>query len=595
MKKQILSIALVFFSLNLFAQVGINNTDPKATLDITASNIANPTTTDGILIPRIDDFPSIDPLAAQDGMMVFVTGNGTPPKGFYYWDGSISYWQSVTGVKYIDELMDGKSDSDGSEDGSSIFLGGSAGKNDDATDNRNIGIGFNSLTSNISGEGNTAIGYNSLKTSLGNNNTAIGYSSLYNNGGGFNTAVGNSSLYNNAGSYNTAVGASALYSNTTGQGNTAIGLYAMFNNDVGQENTAIGDYALIQNKSGEENTAVGAYALSSSTSGGYNTALGMHALNGNTSGNYNTAIGNGALASNSYGEKNVAIGVSSLGACIGYDNIGIGYSALRQNTGGQFNIAIGSEAGLQNGTGLRNIFLGYQSGYNETGSNKLYIENSNADANNALIYGEFNNNLLRVNGNLQVSGVTNLHRNVASGVALQVNGSEALWYNGTYFSWGYGGSANFFADNVGIGITAPNVALDVNGSIEYTGTITDVSDRRLKENFKPINNTLEALQNIKGYTYTMKNDAAKKREYGVIAQDVQKVFPEMVSIIDDEGHFGVSYIQLIPVLVEAIKEQQAEIETLKGKLVKQNQLEERLDKLESLMKSASFTSEIETK
>jgi predicted nuclease with TOPRIM domain len=122
----------------------------------------------------------------------------------------------------------------------------------------------------------------------------------------------------------------------------------------------------------------------------------------------------------------------------------------------------------------------------------------------------------------------------------------------------------------------------VNGSIEYTGTITDVSDRRLKENLRLIDSPIEKITQITGYSYNMIDDAAKKREYGVMAQDVQKVLPEVVSIVDSEnGYLGVSYIQLVPVLLEAIKDQQAEIQDLKDKLSKYDALEARIKSLEN--------------
>lgn len=88
-------IVLLFFTLQAIAQVGINNTDPKATLDITASNISAPSNVDGILIPRIDNFPTANPGADQDGMLVYVTGNGAPTRGFYYWDNALNNWVNV--------------------------------------------------------------------------------------------------------------------------------------------------------------------------------------------------------------------------------------------------------------------------------------------------------------------------------------------------------------------------------------------------------------------------------------------------------------------------------------------------------------------
>ncbi|MAY52191.1 MAG: hypothetical protein CMC75_02885 [Flavobacteriaceae bacterium] len=86
MKNNILLALLICVSYTAFSQVGIGNIDPKATLDISATNIAPPANTDGLLIPRIDEFPATNPTADQDGMMVFITGDGVPAKGFYYWD-----------------------------------------------------------------------------------------------------------------------------------------------------------------------------------------------------------------------------------------------------------------------------------------------------------------------------------------------------------------------------------------------------------------------------------------------------------------------------------------------------------------------------
>jgi hypothetical protein len=82
-----------------YAQVGINNTDPKASLDITATNQANPSNTDGLLIPRIDDFPVTNPTADQNGMMVYLTtASGSNAPGYYYWDNGASSWIKIFGT-----------------------------------------------------------------------------------------------------------------------------------------------------------------------------------------------------------------------------------------------------------------------------------------------------------------------------------------------------------------------------------------------------------------------------------------------------------------------------------------------------------------
>ena len=95
MKRLLFFAFATLLTTTAFSQVGIGNTDPKASLDITAK--ASPDNTDGILIPRIDNFPSPTPGTDQDGMMVFVTGNGTPTKGFYFWNNSTTSWDSFTG------------------------------------------------------------------------------------------------------------------------------------------------------------------------------------------------------------------------------------------------------------------------------------------------------------------------------------------------------------------------------------------------------------------------------------------------------------------------------------------------------------------
>lgn len=116
------------------------------------------------------------------------------------------------------------------------------------------------------------------------------------------------------------------------------------------------------------------------------------------------------------------------------------------------------------------------------------------------------------------------------------------------------------------GITEPTAALHVGGNINYSGTITDVSDRRMKENIRPLESPLEKLTMLDGYAFEMKGDAKKQTEYGVIAQDVQKVFPELVHEIDKDGHLGVTYDGLIAPIIESIKGLKAENEKLRAEI-----------------------------
>lgn len=119
---------------------------------------------------------------------------------------------------------------------------------------------------------------------------------------------------------------------------------------------------------------------------------------------------------------------------------------------------------------------------------------------------------------------------------------------------------------LGLGTASPNVALHVVGDINYTGQIVDVSDIRLKENIRPLQSPLDKLTSINGFSFQMKGDPKHATEYGVSAQDVQKVFPELVSPVSQNGTLGVNYSGLIAPMIEAIKEQQAQIEALKAEI-----------------------------
>jgi hypothetical protein len=124
---------------------------------------------------------------------------------------------------------------------------------------------------------------------------------------------------------------------------------------------------------------------------------------------------------------------------------------------------------------------------------------------------------------------------------------------------------NYLAGNLGIGETNPSVALDVVGDIHFTGSLLDVSDERLKDNITPLERSLERVVSLGGYTFTMKEDEAGVVEYGLLAQEVEQVFPELVTTGDD-GFKRMNYIGMIAPLVEALKAQQAQIEALEARI-----------------------------
>lgn len=150
-------------------------------------------------------------------------------------------------------------------------------------------------------------------------------------------------------------------------------------------------------------------------------------------------------------------------------------------------------------------------------------------------------------------------------------GGGDLWQlNGTdiYYDSGY----------VGIKNTSPDVELDVTGDIQYTGTIADVSDRRLKKDIENLSaGQLEKLIRLQGVSFKMHSDETGRTELGLIAQDVQAVYPELVSE-SGSGMLSLNYTGLIAPMIEAIKEQQAQIDELKAA---NNNLLARIEALEA--------------
>ena len=438
----VLYVILFMFSFS-YAQVGVGNTNPQATLDITASNQATPSNEDGILIPRVDAFPLTAPTAAQDGMLVYLTtAVGLNSKGFYYWDQATTSWIRFSSIDKVNDLSDGKSDVAGTV-GSSLFIGEDAGLMDDGTANQNVGVGYHALMTNENSDQNSAFGYEALSSNTSLNNSAFGFRALADNSSGrrnsafgrgaleanttafYNTAMGTQALATNeTGASNVAIGEMALFENLTGDGNTAVGRGALYNN-VAPSNTgtaadgsstAVGYNALYLNEDGVRNTAVGYEALNSIVSQNNNSAFGHSALSSNTAGN-NTAFG--SFAGNiSDGNSNVFVGVhSGNNRLSGNSNVFLGMHAGRGDNvspataTGSDNVYIGRNAG-RGVTGDSNVFIGFESGYDnsfDTTSNTLLIQNVSSAV--PLIYGDFANDRVGIGkiattNALEVEGTT---------------------------------------------------------------------------------------------------------------------------------------------------------------------------------------------
>jgi Chaperone of endosialidase len=328
--------------------------------------------------------------------------------------------------------------------------------------------------------GNTAEGTNALfSRTTGVWNTALGYQALYHvTTGNQNTATGYQTLFNTTtGSLSVANGSQALFNNTTGSFNTATGFRALYYNTTGSDNTGNGYEALAFNTTGQDNTANGFNALYYNTIGNLNTANGSGALFGNTIGNANTAYGYQALFNNTTGGQNSANG----------------FLALYSNTTGTSNTANGVEALYNNTTGGNNIALGLSAGENlTTGSYNIDI------------------------GSLGVVGESSTIR------------------IGEFFQ-----DRAFIAGISGTAVTGSAVYIDTN-----TGQLGVLSSsERFKDGIKPMGNASEALLSLRPVTFRYKKSIDPKGapQFGLVAEDVEKVNPDLV-VRDAEGKvFTVRY------------------------------------------------------
>jgi trimeric autotransporter adhesin len=346
---------------------------------------------------------------------------------------------------------------------------------------------------------------------------------------GANTAEGTNALFRlTSGIDNTALGFQALYHNTTGNYNTAEGFRALFNNTHGAQNTATGVNALITNTTGNLNTATGVSTLFRNTGGIRNTATGVQALFSNTTGSYNTANGLQALHSNTTGNNNTANGLQALYSnTVGTYNTASGLQALYSNTTGRYNTANGVNALLSNRTGDSNTACGL-----------------NALRNNTL--GGSNTAL----GTEAGSNVTTANNVICIGISGD-NQSNSCYINNIFL-------APIDPDS---GVV---VGVDSNGKL---GTV--LSSKRFKDEIKPMDEASEALLALKPVTFRYKDYKGSKRQFGLIAEEVAEVNPDLV-VRDKNGEiYSVRHEQINAMLLNEFLKEHRKVEKLEAKLAEQ--------------------------
>jgi len=290
--------------------------------------------------------------------------------------------------------------------------------------------------------------------------------------------------------------------------------------DIQNANTFLGDDALVSNTTGSANTANGAFALTSNTTGTRNTANGVNALVSNTEGNFNTANGAFALLSNITGNYNTATSFEALqNNTSGSSNTANGAGALFSNSTGDDNTAIGPSALFFNTTGNFNIALGSLAGSNLTsGDNNIYIANGGVAA---------ESNTIRI-------------------------GTQGTQTN-AYLA----------------GIYQTMVAKGLNVVIDSTGHLgTKGSSQRFKEAIKPMDKASEAILALKPVTfrYKRKIDPEGIPQFGLVAEDVVKVNPDLVAHDAKGDVYTVRYDAVNAMLLNEFLKEHATVQELKKEI-----------------------------
>ena len=346
-----------------------------------------------------------------------------------------------------------------------------------------------------------------------------------------NTAVGDQALVSNAGESNTATGFRSLFSNTTGSRNTAAGAHALENNINGNFNDAVGVTALASNFDGFSNNAFGDSALSLNIHASENTAIGDFALanndlTGNGKAQFNTAVGAGALFANTDGDSNNAFGDSALFSnTTGVQNTAIGDTALENNVDGSANVVVGAAAAVNNTAGGFNTVVGFLAGPDITeGFDNIYIGatvgNGVGDESSTIRIGDTS-----VISACYIAGI--IGRTTGSGLA---------------------------------------VFVDADGKL---GTST--SSARFKDDIKPMANASESILALNPVTFRYKReiDSTGTSQFGLVAEDVEKVNPDLV-VRDKEGKpYSVRYDQVNAMLLNEFLKAHRKMEEQEAMIARQ--------------------------
>ncbi len=383
-------------------------------------------------------------------------------------------------------------------------------------------------------------------------------------GGAESMSVGPLALLSSTGAANVAIGQQALQATTTGINNVALGVRAGLANTTGSFTTAIG-HAALQNNTQQSGTAVGAFAMSLNTSACCNTGLGYAALFSNqtgtestavgfqsllfATGSFNTAVGANSLVSTVTGTANTAVGAQALVSNTdGSNNVAFGDSALRNIVAGSSSsTALGHHAGFALTSGSSNIVIGSQAGLLLTGgSNNIYIGSQGAPAE-------------------------------SSTIRIGASGSQTAAFISGIF-----------------GVPSPaGVGVFINAGGQL-GTMS--SSRRFKENVERLADARRIVHGLQPVAFHYKpayDDGSRILQYGLIAEEVAEVEPNLVVTNEDGQVETVRYHFLAPLLLAEVQrlehERVAQDTTIRAQAAALSSLRDELSALKALVERLTDT------
>lgn len=399
-------------------------------------------------------------------------------------------------------------------------------ESDETYPSNNVAFGFNAMNGikdykniNSKADNNTAFGNDSLPNTFGDDNTAIGARTGYSNLAGIgNTFIGYDSGTKTESNYNTLVGYSSQ---------AQVGSYNTF---VGANTGNVGGLLEDSTSDFQYNVAAGYKALSSLTSGKYNVAIGSGALGALTTGSYNTAIGYNACA---------GITGQSYKTCIGANSGPASDTPVNRELAFDQNDAtprtyIGSNPNLNNKNNSLTDSTWKSSG-RYGGDAVLEIHNSGGYGNNKLI----NNPVIQSNATTIING------------NLIVRGKTYLTMGNILYPFYY--QNNIFGTNKDVNCAANQITYEFSNAGECATLEPITSDRRLKNILSKNTNGLDKIKQLKVYNYKFKNDKKQKRHVGVIAQDLEKVFPDSV-FKGEDGFLKIKLDEMFYAVINSIKE-----------------------------------------